>query len=498
MTVELHEFRPEEVMAYLDGEITGERALAVADHLEQCTDCSSVADDFCALSQQLIAWKVEPAALEQPPMDSMAASQDDEVRVEALAPKISLSSLGTTWRPFLQRPWVWRLAGGFAVVLVVSLVFISRQSVLHVKAPSSQTGEPVTTVSTEVEAPLSPNEPGEHSIANLPIMRKSPGATNGLHIPPGSRARANSVPVDGSDAVDNSINGARTGVRPEDLSEFYEKSGKPPVDGKRYIPLLNSQTSRDLSPSIGAAPIPGPNPGAPQMIERTASLSLTVKEIDSARTTLEEIVRQHYGYFAELNTEGQSEAGRTLTASVRVPTVELDGTLTELRKLGQPGEEKQGGEEVSPQYMDLKARLDNARHTEKRLTDLLTKRADKLKDVLDVERELAGTREEIERMEAQQRNMEGQVYYASIDLKLREEYKPALNLAPPAAGIRMRNALVDGYHSAVDSALNVVLFLLQAGPSILFWLLLLFFPMRWSWRKLRVVAAQKQSLAGAL
>jgi anti-sigma factor RsiW len=50
MNLELHEFRAEEVMAYLDGEITGERALALADHLEQCTDCSSLADDFCTLS----------------------------------------------------------------------------------------------------------------------------------------------------------------------------------------------------------------------------------------------------------------------------------------------------------------------------------------------------------------------------------------------------------------------------------------------------------------
>jgi hypothetical protein len=273
-----------------------------------------------------------------------------------------------------------------------------------------------------------------------------------------------------------------------------------PVNGKKYIDFtgLSTETSRDALPSTGAAPIPGPNPGAPQMIERTASLSLTVKEIDVARTTLEGIVKQHYGYFAELSTEGQSEAGRTLTASLSVPARDLDATLTELRKLGQPGEEKQGGEEVSPQYVDLKARLDNARHTEKRLNELLTKRAAKLKDVLDVERELAGTREEIERMEAQQRNMENRVYYASIDLKLREEYKPALNLAPPAAGTRMRNALVDGYHSAADSALNVLLFFLQAGPSILFWLLLLFFPVRWSWRKLRVLTTQKQSLAAAL
>src|SRR5260370_34969239 len=119
----------------------------------------------------------------------------------------------------------------------------------------------------------------------------------------------------------------------------------------------------------------------------------------------------------------------------------------------------------------MEARLKNARNTEKRLTDLLIKRADKLKDVLDVERELASTREEIERMEAQLRNMESQVSYAAIEVKLREEYKPALNLAPPAIGTRLRNALGDGYKSAVESGLGLGLFLFQEVPTILFWLL---------------------------
>jgi chromosome segregation ATPase len=213
---------------------------------------------------------------------------------------------------------------------------------------------------------------------------------------------------------------------------------------------------------------------------------------------LEEIAKRHEGYFAELNTSGQPKAARTLTASMRVPAPELDSTLAELRKLGQLDEEKQGGEEVSQQYVDLKARLENSRHTEKRLTELLAKRADKLKDVLDVERELASTREEIERMDSEQRGMQQRVDYASIELNLREEYKPALNLGPPSAGTRMRNALVDGYHSAAENALGLVLFLLQEGPSLLFWLLLLFFPARWTWRKLRAVAAPKPSPAVAL
>ena len=139
----------------------------------------------------------------------------------------------------------------------------------------------------------------------------------------------------------------------------------------------------------------------------------------------------------------------------------------------------------------------NGRNTEKRLNELLTRRPDRLKDVLDVERELASTREEIERMEADQRIMLQQVNYASIELKLRQEYKPALNLASPAARVRMRYALVDGYHAVVENALRLVLFLFQQGPSILFWVLLAVFPARWSWRKLRLAMAERQSLAGA-
>jgi len=223
-----------------------------------------------------------------------------------------------------------------------------------------------------------------------------------------------------------------------------------------------------------------------------------VKELEAGRTALEEITKKHDGYFAELNTSGQSNTARTLTASVRVPASQLDSTLAELRKLGELDEEKQGGEEVSRQYVDLKARLENGHNTEKSLTELLAKRTDRLKDVLDVERELASTREEVERMEAEQRNLQQLVNYASIEVNLREEYKPAWNLAPPAAGTRMRNALVDGYHAVVENGLALVLLLLREGPSILFWLLLLFFPVRWTWRKLSQVIPQKQPLAGAL
>jgi len=442
MSTELHEFQPEEVMAYLDGEVKGPRALVLADHLENCPTCSSLADDFRALSQQLIAWTFQPAALPEPslPVDPEIQAQHDPQMVcaefpEGLPPSYKEPRKSSHAHSFVRRPWVWASAGTGALVLVVILSVqsfqMSRVALSRSEWNQARVGEAVL----QYEREQGRGEPAMGMFANVPL-----GA----------------------------------GTRSELASRVDEEHED-----------LKGTAGGQISSPVG-------------MIERTASLSLIVKELETARAALEKIAKQHEGYFAELNTSGQSNAARTLTASMRVPASELDSTLDELRKLGQLDQEKQGGEEVSQQYLDLKARLENSRHTEKRLSELLTRRADKLKDVLDVERELASTREEIERMESEQQGMLHKVRYASIELKLREEYKPALNLAPPSAGIRMRNALVDGYQTVVENALGLVVLLLQDGPSILFWLALVFFPGRWIWRKLRPIIAQKQPLAGAV
>ena len=51
---------PEEVMAFLDGELAGAEARLVADHLEHCVECAALADQFRSTSQMLAGWDVEP------------------------------------------------------------------------------------------------------------------------------------------------------------------------------------------------------------------------------------------------------------------------------------------------------------------------------------------------------------------------------------------------------------------------------------------------------
>lgn len=60
MPTAIHSFSQEEMMAYLDGELSPVRALAAAEHLEQCRDCQRLAADFRNISQRLEDWKIEP------------------------------------------------------------------------------------------------------------------------------------------------------------------------------------------------------------------------------------------------------------------------------------------------------------------------------------------------------------------------------------------------------------------------------------------------------
>ena len=96
-------------------------------------------------------------------------------------------------------------------------------------------------------------------------------------------------------------------------------------------------------------------------------------------------------------------------------------------------------------------------------------------------------REEIERMEAQRKNLDNQVQFATVNLRVDEEYKAEVNPPQPSTSTLLWNAAVDGYHSITESVLGLALFLLGYGPPLLFWSALFFWPMRLIWRRLRTV-----------
>ncbi len=224
-------------------------------------------------------------------------------------------------------------------------------------------------------------------------------------------------------------------------------------------------------------------------IIRTASLRVVAGDFDTVRASVERIAAGAGGYVGTLNVSGARPSARTLTTVVHVPVDRMSGAIAAFRALGDVVEESQGAEDVTAQLVDLEARLANSRNTEQRMNELLRTRTGRLSDVLEAEREVGRVREEIERLDAQRKNIETRVTYAAISLQISEPHKSTISLGPLPLTARLRNALVDGFRTAFEAAVATLLFVLQFAPVALFWLIVLGLPLRMVLRRARVARA---------
>ena len=92
-------------------------------------------------------------------------------------------------------------------------------------------------------------------------------------------------------------------------------------------------------------------------------------------------------------------------------------------------------------------------------------------------------RGEIEQMQAEKKELTRRVAFATLNMTVQEEYQARLQATPPSTGSKFRNAAVDGYNTVVETFISIGLFLLSAGPSLLVWFAILFFPARFAWKK---------------
>src|SRR5271167_4336710 len=221
------------------------------------------------------------------------------------------------------------------------------------------------------------------------------------------------------------------------------------------------------------------------MIVQTASLNILATNYDEASAAIEKLAAAHGGYVEKLGASAQTGNARAFSATLRIPAKQLDGFLADVRKLGHVEREDRANEEVSDQYVDLQARLKSARATEQRLIELLKTRTGKLEDVLEAERELARIRSEIESMQGQSALLVHRVNYATVEVNLNEEYRQVLGSGAISTGTKLRNALVEGFRNLQDGAVSLLVFVFEAGPSILFWLAILLVPAWFAWKRFR-------------
>ena len=171
--------------------------------------------------------------------------------------------------------------------------------------------------------------------------------------------------------------------------------------------------------SLGT-PIPSIDPtGA--MLVRHGQASIEVKTVDDAVTRMRQTAAQFGGFVANTAVRTGKDEQRSAMLQLRIPSAQFDGAVAALSQLGKVESVSVNAEDVAEEYVDLGARLANARRVEARLAEMLATRTGKLSDVLTVEQELARVRQEAERYEARMRWLDRRATLSSLDVSIHEK-----------------------------------------------------------------------------
>jgi len=105
---------------------------------------------------------------------------------------------------------------------------------------------------------------------------------------------------------------------------------------------------------------------------------------------------------------------------VKIPAERFDEGLAALTPIGRLESVNVTAEDVGEEFVDVRARTENARRLEARLIDLIATRTGKLADVLLVEQELARVREEIERYDGRLRYLRAHAALSTLTVRVHE------------------------------------------------------------------------------
>ncbi len=170
-------------------------------------------------------------------------------------------------------------------------------------------------------------------------------------------------------------------------------------------------------PEIGVSTLPEI---ASNMIIRTATASVQVDSLEPAVALVRELATRLGGYVGSSGIVTGKNQLRQAAIEVKVPAARFDEVLSGLTPIGKLESVNVTAQDVGEEFVDVTARMDNARRLERRLIDLLATRTGKLKDVLDVERELARVREEIDRYEGRLRYLKAHTAMSTLSVTVHE------------------------------------------------------------------------------
>lgn len=236
------------------------------------------------------------------------------------------------------------------------------------------------------------------------------------------------IPMSACTAADE-FGGYDEAVAPQRDIATSEYAGEAEVDGE----MLTEDSSMGDTDETKATSPTDPSYEGERLVIRNVSLRIQVDDVqesvDDVRAATEAadgivsmlnvstndvpVYREDYG---AVYVDGAPLSGYI---TVRIPADNLDAFSESISELGKVLREDASQDDVTQQYVDLAARLENMQAREARLRELYDE-ADTVEDTLAVDRELSAVRGDIESMQAQILYLERQAAMATVTIELVE------------------------------------------------------------------------------
>ncbi|HET6681071.1 MAG TPA: DUF4349 domain-containing protein [Gemmatimonadaceae bacterium] len=245
------------------------------------------------------------------------------------------------------------------------------------------------------------------------------------------------------------------------------------LQGQGFV-KLRAESSAPPAPELASVTQADQSmPQATPMLIRTGHAAVRVDSLEPAMARVQALAESLGGRVA--NTSVQTGLGelRAATLDLRIPAARFDEAVAGVEPLGAVESVNVQSQDVGEEFVDVTARVNNARRLEERLVGILATRTGKLDDVLAVERELARVRGEIERYEGRLRYLSSRVEMSAFSVYLHEPVPvigPSAGAGPIGEAMRQawRNfvALVAGGIASLGFILPVAV---VVGVGVMLW-----------------------------
>ena len=200
-------------------------------------------------------------------------------------------------------------------------------------------------------------------------------------------------------------------------------------------------------------------------VVKKASLELVVSSPASAQAEAGRIAERLGGFVVSSTrtaAAGEDAPAPNVELTLRVPSAAFGRALDALRALGRGnGSEQVSSEDVSEEFVDLEARIENQERLEQQFQELL-KRADKVEQALLVHREITAVRTEIDRLRGRKNFLERETALSTVHVVLAPE-RPLVTASFGA----FRRATVAAYSDAVNLGGGLVTAAIRASGLLL-------------------------------